>query len=249
MALSVQIEKAPGAAADGVRVLIVEDRLLLAESLGLAFATAGIASELVTEPTVAAVQAAVEAWHPTVAIVALGLGNGSRTEPIVGTLCESGLPTLVMTGGPDRVRLASCVEEGAVGIIDKSMDIDTVIRVTRHASDTHAALSRDDRYRLEDELRAYRSRMRESRRPLARLTPREIEVLRNLTDGYRAKEIAQRLDVSLCTVRSHIKSILAELGVSSQLQAIAQATRGRWFDDRSSDTAVTRLDIPEDHQI
>jgi DNA-binding CsgD family transcriptional regulator len=55
------------------------------------------------------------------------------------------------------------------------------------------------------------------------LTPRQREILALLADGIRAKEIAQRLSLSVATVRNHIHALLRQLGASSQLAAVARA--------------------------
>src|SRR3989304_688626 len=78
------------------RALIIEDRRRLAESLCWVLEAAGVAVELALEPTVAAVDAAVTRFDPTVAIVAVGVGSGSLTEQIIGALCERGVPGGVM---------------------------------------------------------------------------------------------------------------------------------------------------------
>jgi DNA-binding CsgD family transcriptional regulator len=53
------------------------------------------------------------------------------------------------------------------------------------------------------------------------LSPREREVLELLTEGMRAAAIAEYFVVSMPTVRTQIRSILAKLDVSSQLEAVA----------------------------
>lgn len=58
------------------------------------------------------------------------------------------------------------------------------------------------------------------------LTPREREVLRELVAGGTYRDVAQRLGVSLGTVRTHTQSIRAKLGVSSVVEAVAVARRG-----------------------
>jgi DNA-binding NarL/FixJ family response regulator len=55
------------------------------------------------------------------------------------------------------------------------------------------------------------------------LTPRQWEILAFLASGIRAKEIAFRLSLSVATVRNHIHALLRELGVNSQLAAVAKA--------------------------
>jgi DNA-binding CsgD family transcriptional regulator len=59
--------------------------------------------------------------------------------------------------------------------------------------------------------------------PIGELTPRQLEVLRLLASGKTTKEIAQTLALSPTTVRNHIASLLAVLGVHSRLQAVVIA--------------------------
>jgi len=59
----------------------------------------------------------------------------------------------------------------------------------------------------------------------ARLTTRELEVLRLLADGLGQDEIATRLFISTKTVATHIDHILSKLGVRSRAQAVALAFR------------------------
>ena len=55
------------------------------------------------------------------------------------------------------------------------------------------------------------------------LSDREKEVLQNLAEGLSNREIAQKLNVSLSTVKTHTRNIYGKLGVNSRTQAIAQA--------------------------
>ncbi|UCF60631.1 MAG: hypothetical protein JSV37_12830 [Anaerolineaceae bacterium] len=55
------------------------------------------------------------------------------------------------------------------------------------------------------------------------LSPRELEVLHLLPTGLTAKELADELIISVNTVRSHLKSIYAKLGVHSRHEAVARA--------------------------
>jgi two-component system nitrate/nitrite response regulator NarL len=64
----------------------------------------------------------------------------------------------------------------------------------------------------------------------AKLTKRELEVLRLLADGLRQDEIAERLFISRKTVGTHIANILRKLGVHSQIQAVALAYREELLD-------------------
>ena len=59
----------------------------------------------------------------------------------------------------------------------------------------------------------------------ARLTARELEVLRALADGASNKMIARRLGISFHTVKFHVASILAKLDADTRTEAVAQAAR------------------------
>jgi DNA-binding NarL/FixJ family response regulator len=53
------------------------------------------------------------------------------------------------------------------------------------------------------------------------LTPRELDVLRFLADGASTDHVAAELLISKATVRSHVKSLLAKLGVHSRVEAVS----------------------------
>ncbi len=57
------------------------------------------------------------------------------------------------------------------------------------------------------------------------LTPREIEVLEAITDGLSTAKIASLLGISGATVRSHVKSLLAKLGLHSRVEAVSLILR------------------------
>ncbi|MBL4586861.1 MAG: response regulator transcription factor, partial [Flavobacteriales bacterium] len=59
------------------------------------------------------------------------------------------------------------------------------------------------------------------------LTPKETEVLKLLVDGFSYKMIAAELEISIDTVRSHIKNIYRKLQVNSMTEAVAKAIRQR----------------------
>jgi two-component system, NarL family, response regulator DevR len=60
---------------------------------------------------------------------------------------------------------------------------------------------------------------------LARLTPREREILRVVAEGKSTIEVSQELSISALTVQSHVKSILAKLGVHSKIEAVRLVLR------------------------
>jgi len=72
------------------------------------------------------------------------------------------------------------------------------------------------------------------------LTNREKEILRWVSAGLQNKEIAQRLGISLATVRNHIHNILEKLEVHSKLEAVSLAFRQGWVAGSVSPAAISR---------
>ena len=62
--------------------------------------------------------------------------------------------------------------------------------------------------------------------PLARLTPGEKDFLDQLAKGYAYKEIADRLTISIDTVRSYVRTVYEKLHVHSRTEAVVKYLRG-----------------------
>ena len=57
------------------------------------------------------------------------------------------------------------------------------------------------------------------------LTPRETEVLRLIADGLSNKQVAERLDISVATIKTHVEDILKKLSATDRTQAAVKALR------------------------
>jgi DNA-binding NarL/FixJ family response regulator len=80
-----------------------------------------------------------------------------------------------------------------------------------------------------------------------RLTSRESEIAELLDEGLSNKEIAQRLSISLSTVKNHVHSILDKLQVTRRGEAVA-LLRGRDSPDTTSERSSghTQIDLRMD---
>jgi DNA-binding CsgD family transcriptional regulator len=90
----------------------------------------------------------------------------------------------------------------------------------------HCAIDAEREHRIEEHLEKMASRSFLGRSPRKsnlrwKLTPREREVLRLLTDGLDLHAIAAGLHLSYSTVRNHVQHILDKLGVHSMQEAVA----------------------------
>ena len=63
-------------------------------------------------------------------------------------------------------------------------------------------------------------------KPESNLTPREQDIVNGLVDGLSYKLIAERFDISIDTVRAHIRNIYKKLHVNSKAEVIAKSLRG-----------------------
>lgn len=144
---------------------------------------------------------------------------------IVAECVARALPTVVVGSLRTPRELIVAVHAGATSVVDSDLPIlDLLDAVQRGLTGT---------VRPEGVIEALRARQR-LHDQLDRLTQRERAVLSELSAGRAAAEIAGGQHVSLTTVRTHIRSILLKLDVSSQLAAVAAGRRG-WRELNLSD--------------
>jgi DNA-binding NarL/FixJ family response regulator len=160
------------------------------------------------------------------AVVDLDLPDGNGTELIgeLRALNPRGM-VLVLTASAERDAYARAVEAGAAGVLNKSTSIRNVIQAARRLVAGEAVLSTNEVAELLQLADRRREQDRETLRAVESLTPREREVLVLLAEGLSDKEIAERLYVGSGTVRNHVVSVFAKLGVHSRLQALVFAAR------------------------
>jgi two-component system nitrate/nitrite response regulator NarL len=230
----------PWTSVHGTRVLMVDDHVLLAESLAIELRQSGCVVDVVTEPAPPAVLAHARSFQPQVVLLDFYLGTpGVTSLDLIGPLSAVGASVVMLTGVTNKVLLAACLEAGAVGVLPKTAHFDVVFDAVQHAARHENVLRVGEREELLERFRHARREWQEGIAPFERLTPRERAVLRALMDGTSATDIARSAVVSLTTVRSHIRAILQKLDVGSQLAAVALAHRVGWNAAASGDLAAS----------
>jgi two-component system nitrate/nitrite response regulator NarL len=161
-----------------------------------------------------------------VAIVDLGLPDGYGAD-LIGELCEKNpqAQVLVLSATADRLEIARAVEAGAAGILNKTVHLDEVVVTVRRLRAGETIMPLEEVVELLRYAGSERRQEYEARQAIEKLTPREREVLQALAEGLDSEGVAQKLNISLRTERNHMSSILAKLGVHSQLQAMVFAVR------------------------
>jgi two-component system nitrate/nitrite response regulator NarL len=214
---------------DGATVLIVEDHALLAQSLVIALNAEGCNACVAALISPLMLLQEVRTLRPDVVLLDLDLGSLGDGVDLVQPLTELGARVLVVSGTTDRVRLAETVERGAVGFLSKTVSFDDLLSTVLDVVSQRPVLSTAERYELMAELRRVRNSRNKDLAPFTTLTPKERAVLAAMSRGHRAETIAAASVVSEATVRSQIRSVLAKLGVKSQLEAVALAWTAGWF--------------------
>ena len=212
-----------------VSVVIVEDHALLAETLVIALNAEGCRARVAELIDPAHLLQQVRTLRPGVVLLDLDLGVLGDGADLVQPLTELGARVLVVSGTTDRLRLAETVERGAVGFLSKTVPFEELLSTVLDVVAQRPVLSTAKRYELMAELRSARAARGKDLAPFKTLTSREQAVLAGLAQGRRAEIIAAAAFLSEATVRSQIRSVLAKLGVNSQLEAVALAWTVGWF--------------------
>ena len=134
---------------------------------------------------------------------------------------------VVLTASGTDENLLEAIRAGAAGYLLKSEPPERIALFLRGVAHGEAALSGSIARRLLDRVREG-GRMGGIPDEVAqKLSAREVEVLLLLDEHLGTDEIAARLYISEHTVRSHVKSLLRKLGVSSRREALERLATAR----------------------
>jgi DNA-binding NarL/FixJ family response regulator len=135
-----------------------------------------------------------------------------------------GIKVLAVTDNLDPEVGASVIASGAAGLMARSNDERTVPESLQRAAAGELILPTTHLAALVELVRVSRLDSNDGAR-IDTLTRREREVLALLADGHTTQEVSQALSISVMTVQSHVKNVLAKLGVHSKVEAIRFAWR------------------------
>lgn len=223
---------ASSAARNDVRVVIVDDHVLVAEALVLALGAEGYDVRRVVVPEepgeVGALVAAITRLRPDVVLLNLDLGPFGDGAPLVAPLTEADANVVVLTGLTDRARWGEVLAAGARTVLSKSQPLSDILATVHKIDRGLPVFEGTDREALVDVWMRRVDEHGHAHERMNLLTSREREVLGHLMRGHAVREIASRRVVSEATVRTQVKSILSKLEVSSQLAAVGLAHQVGW---------------------
>ncbi|MFD7441025.1 LuxR C-terminal-related transcriptional regulator [Streptomyces sp. NPDC059909] len=234
-----------------IRVLVVDDHRIFAESLAAALAAEPDVDVAAAGSGPAALRclerAAADGRRFDVMLVDADLGVApAPAAPVVAravpdngeggfvdgislvSAVRSARPavrSVVLAEKDDPRRAALALQAGASGWVAKDCSLQRLLTVIRGVLREETHLPPALLTGVLRELTAARKHRTESERLVESLTPREREVLRCMVAGLGRKAVAERLYLSPHTVRTHMQNVLGKLGVHSTLAAVALARR------------------------
>jgi DNA-binding NarL/FixJ family response regulator len=209
-----------------LKLLLVDDHASSREALAYFLEEDDRIEEVLQAGSIAEAVEVYRANQVDAAVIDLLLPDGHGTE-LVSHLHTSApkLPLLVLTSSNSRIDFVKALENGASGVLHKSVSAREIATSIMKANAGESIHSLNEVMDLFQHASRNRTAQQITRRLVETLTPREIEVLQALADGLPDQRIADKLSISIRTVQTHIANIVSKLQVDSRLQAVVMATR------------------------
>lgn len=211
-----------------IRVLLVDDHRSILWGLEKLIASASPAMEVVgTATSASAALGLLDEARPDVIVLDLDLGGESGRDAIPLFIERCGAKVLVLTGVRDKAVQVSAMVAGAHGVVEKEASAETILAAIGRVHEGEMWIERAMVGRIFVELsrRSVAQKLDPEQQKIAGLTEREREIIAvsSADPGASAKTIAEKLRVSEHTLRNHLTSIYAKLGVSGRLGLFAYA--------------------------
>jgi DNA-binding NarL/FixJ family response regulator len=200
-----------------VRVLIVEDHQIVADGLTALLNDQKDMTVVGQVGSVGESAAKAAELQPDIVLLDFRLndGTGADAAAAIRRVAPNAKHIFLTREDSDVARFAA-LESGASGFIHKSRAAGEVVDAIRKVAAGGTLIT-------PSAIAALINRRRQTDGQRESLTPREKEVLRLMAEGLSSRDIASKLGISYATVRTHIRSLDAKLGVHSKVQAIVKA--------------------------
>ena len=209
-----------------IRVLVVDDHRMFAEALEMLLAGEEGVEIAGAVPTGEEALEVVARVSPHVVLMDIDLPGVDGIEATRRIREMSPLTQVVIiTAYQEPAVMARAIEAGACGFVPKTETADQLVGVIRGAAAGEMVLPAGDIRAVLGKLQAAQRARTDAGRLIDQLTSREVQILQAIAQGSSTKEVAESLFISQLTVQTHVKNILAKLGVHSKLEAVTFALR------------------------
>ena len=220
-----------------IRVLLVDDHVLLTDALSQILAHETDIHIVGVAATVAEAKAkARERLDVVLMDYRLPDGTGADATRAIKARWPAARVVMLTALNDDETVLES-IQAGADGYMTKDHAVDEVVEGVRAAHAGETLLPRSVIVGIAQRVAAARDRGAD-RRQIEPLTPRELEVLRALSEGLSTPEICARLFIAPNTLRTHVQNIMGKLRVHSKLEAVAFAMRHRLVEPHRTEDSL-----------
>jgi response regulator RpfG family c-di-GMP phosphodiesterase/DNA-binding CsgD family transcriptional regulator len=203
-----------------VKVLVVDDHRMFAESVSRLLAAEPDVQVVATVGSAADAWAAVRAEAPDVVLMDWALPDGDGLETAKGIRGEHPeVNVVLLTGVGDGPLVAEALKAGCCGFLRKDQAFDKLARAVRAAAQGESIVP------AAQIVAALGGLVPDRPGPVGLLTGRELAVLSFAARGLRNDVIADRLQLSLHSVRNHVRNASAKLDSHSKLEAVTTAVR------------------------
>ena len=210
-----------------IRVLVADDHAVVRQGLRTFLELQEDIEVVADVADGRAALAAVSQYAPDVVLMDLVLPEVDGVEAIRRIASERPRTRVIaLTSFLDDDKVFPAVRAGAAGYLLKDVEPQELVRAIRVVH-TGEALLRGDGPQPRSAALASGGGGRER---LDSLTPREREVVGLIARGLSNKRIALELGISEKTVKTHVSSILAKLGLTDRTQVALHAVRERWVE-------------------
>ena len=206
-----------------MKLLVVDDHILFREGLVSLISRQPDMQVLGEAGTVAEAVEMARHHKPDLILMDFNLPDGNGLDATRIILAENPQVKIVfLTIYDEDERLFAAVRLGAKGYLLKNIPVAQLLGALHAVERGEPALSPEMVVRLMGELaRSPAPEIKPSATdPLAQLTARELEVLRELATGASNRAIADHLFISENTVRNHVHNLLEKLGLASRREAV-----------------------------
>jgi DNA-binding NarL/FixJ family response regulator len=206
------------------RIFVVDELPAFADALAALLATADDFRVVGTCSDLASAAAAARRLQPDLVTVDVGDAGsaGASAVAAIHAACPQAAVVVVTTADSPH-RAIEAIGCGATAWASKSSPASELFDVLRTAAAGYSSLPPRLLTGVLRELCSRDRNQQAQRGPLSALTPREYEVLLCLVEGLDRNASARRLQLSVNTIRTHVQSLFAKLGVHNTLQAVAVA--------------------------
>ena len=155
-------------------------------------------------------------WKPQIVLQDLLMPGGIDGIETIRRILERApaVRVIALTASIEEARMMGALRAGAAGYVRKDAEPETLLAAVR-------AVARGKTY-IDP---GVSSQILHASAAQEELTPREIEVLRQLALGRSNKEIADALSIGDETVKTHVGNVFAKLEVENRAQAVVQALK------------------------